>query len=99
MKNKYNLILYVSSDIDFEMKNINYSIIGPVVVKTKLHVSTFINKKFAGENFKTNKKVISGRNISLVHDAWGSKQLINTLSKDNNLYKLRRYGNEKLIKK
>ena len=111
--------------IDFEMKNINCSIIGPGVVKTKLHNSTFINKKFAGENFKKikkklngpnsvpisrvvkciewilkqNKKVISGRNISLVHDAWGSTQIVGALSKDNNLYKLRRFGNEKLIKK
>ena len=51
----------------------------------------FVKKKYS--------VVISGRNISLVHDAWGSTQIVGALSKDNNLYKLRRFGNEKLIKK
>ncbi len=37
--------------------------------------------------------VVSGRNFSLVHDAWGSKSLEENLKRDSNLYKLRRFGN------
>jgi short-subunit dehydrogenase len=36
---------------------------------------------------------ISGRNISIVHDKWGTKNLTDKLFKNNNMYKLRRYGN------
>ena len=38
---------------------------------------------------------ISGRNISAVHDPWGSEELVRALASDFDLYKLRRFGNEK----
>jgi NAD(P)-dependent dehydrogenase (short-subunit alcohol dehydrogenase family) len=38
-------------------------------------------------------EVVSGRNFSLVHDTWGSESLNEKLKKDQNLYKLRRFGN------
>jgi len=36
---------------------------------------------------------VSGRNISIIHDKWGTKNLAEKLFKNNNMYKLRRYGN------
>ena len=45
------------------------------------------------------KKIVGGRNISLVYDDWGSKKLNNLLLKNTNIYKLRRFGNDKLIRK
>lgn len=38
--------------------------------------------------------VIGGRNISAVHDHWGSRDLEQALAADSNMYKLRRAGNE-----
>ena len=40
-----------------------------------------------------NMNSLSGRNISLDYDQWGSKTLIRKLKKNKNIYKLRRYGN------
>lgn len=40
---------------------------------------------------------ISGRNISLAFDAWGSDELLRCLEEDPNLYKLRRHGNASLV--
>ena len=110
--------------IDFELKNVSCSIIGPGWVKTKIHESTLNNKLKAGQNYKRTKdqlnssncvpiskvvecvnwalkqkkSVISGRNISLVYDDWGNKKLTKLLLKDKNIYKLRRFGNERLIR-
>lgn len=39
--------------------------------------------------------ILSGRNVSLDYDGWGSKKLLDKLKKNNNLYKLRRFGNSK----
>jgi NAD(P)-dependent dehydrogenase (short-subunit alcohol dehydrogenase family) len=44
------------------------------------------------------KEVISGRNFSVVFDKWGSQDLSDLLRKDSNLYKLRRNGNEALLR-
>lgn len=41
-----------------------------------------------------NGKVASGRNFSVVSDRWGKEELLARLSNDNNLYKIRRCGNE-----
>ncbi len=38
--------------------------------------------------------VVGGRNISIEHDAWTSLKLETALRKDQNLFKLRRYGND-----
>lgn len=40
------------------------------------------------------RQVVSGRNISLVFDKWGSYELDVELKEDPNMYKLRRYGNK-----
>jgi short-subunit dehydrogenase len=111
--------------IDFELKNVCCSIIGPGWVKTKIHQATLNNKINAEQNYtrtrdqlksfncvpifkvvecvnwvlKQKKSVISGRNISLVYDDWGSKKLAKLLSKDKNIYKLRRFGNEVLVRR
>ena len=45
------------------------------------------------------KKIISGRNLSVVFDLWGTEELIKYLGEDFNMYKLRRYGNDLLISK
>lgn len=111
--------------IDFEMKNVISTIIGPGWVKTKIHDSTLKNKFRSGKNYQKTKAqlkslncvpmnkvvecinwvlnqkktVISGRNLSLVYDSWGENKIINMLSANKNIYKLRRFGNEKLIRK
>ncbi len=40
------------------------------------------------------RNIISGRNISVVYDEWGSKDLNDMLITDSNMYKLRRHGND-----
>jgi len=40
-------------------------------------------------------EAISGRNISAVHDPWGSAELTRSLISDPDMYKLRRFGNER----
>jgi FkbM family methyltransferase len=42
--------------------------------------------------------VIGGRNISLVHDAWDDPGLTEALRSDQEMYKLRRSGNERTIR-
>lgn len=44
------------------------------------------------------RKLISGRNFSVVFDKWESEELTKMLAEDPNMYKLRRYGNEWLVK-
>jgi hypothetical protein len=44
--------------------------------------------------FQENSVLISGRNFSAVHDAWGSDSLNLALRQDHDLYKLRRAGND-----
>jgi hypothetical protein len=43
------------------------------------------------------KKVAGGRNFSVVHDKWGNEKLADILESDNNMYKLRRAGNDCII--
>ncbi len=45
------------------------------------------------------REVISGRNISVVFDAWRDERLGKQLKKDFNMYKLRRAGNDYLIRR
>jgi len=40
------------------------------------------------------RNVCGGRNISTVHDCWGTDDLRDKLLEDSNMYKLRRYGND-----
>jgi NAD(P)-dependent dehydrogenase (short-subunit alcohol dehydrogenase family) len=39
------------------------------------------------------KEVVGGRNFSVVYDKWGDLELNNELLENENLYKLRRFGN------
>lgn len=49
--------------------------------------------------FQQEKNVLGGRNISLVYDKWGTNKLQRLLKSDNNIYKLRRFKNEVLVRK
>ncbi len=44
------------------------------------------------------RELISGRNFSVVFDKWGTEELAKRLAKEPNMYKLRRYGNDWLVK-
>ncbi len=67
-------------------------------------VQNFLNSSENGTKFedifnciqwlnKSEKKITSGRNFSVVHDNWGDDKLINQLRNDKNMYKLRRFRN------
>lgn len=45
------------------------------------------------------RKVVSGRNFSVVFDQWGEAALEKALRLDPNMYKLRRFGNDRIIQK
>lgn len=40
------------------------------------------------------REIVSGRNFSVVFDAWGTEKLTKRLSEDRDMYKLRRLGND-----
>jgi NADP-dependent 3-hydroxy acid dehydrogenase YdfG len=40
------------------------------------------------------KEVVGGRNFSVIHDQWENTKLVDELVKNNDLYKLRRFGND-----
>ena len=42
--------------------------------------------------------LVSGRNFSVVFDKWGTEDLAKELVEEPNMYKLRRYGNDWLVK-
>lgn len=44
------------------------------------------------------KKIISGRNFSVVYDRWGAEELEKKILEEPNMYKLRRFGNDYLVK-
>lgn len=44
------------------------------------------------------RQIVSGRNFSVVFDQWKNKELFTELTRDENMYKLRRYKNNWLIK-
>ena len=48
---------------------------------------------------RSSRKEVSGRNFSVVFDKWDSKELSQLLLKEHQLYKLRRYGNDRLVKR
>lgn len=43
-------------------------------------------------------RLVGGRNFSAVYDLWGSEKLAKLLQSDSNVYKLRRYANDWLVK-
>lgn len=44
------------------------------------------------------KKIVGGRNFSTVFDRWGTDELAKLLDQDENMYKLRRFKNDVLVK-
>lgn len=44
------------------------------------------------------RQTVSGRNFSVVYDAWKTAELESALAEDPNLYKLRRHGNDRLVR-
>ena len=47
---------------------------------------------------KQPKEVVGGRNFSTVFDAWGDENLVHLLKNNTNMYKLRRNGNDDMVK-
>ena len=109
-----------------ENAELNPVIIGPGMVRTKIHEQTLRAAERSGVNYQkvvtflasddpgvshddiyacvnwcigAGREVAGGRNFSLVHDAWrrGGDALKRVLPGDENMYKLRRYGNARLI--
>ncbi|MEE9910681.1 MAG: SDR family oxidoreductase [Deltaproteobacteria bacterium] len=48
---------------------------------------------------KSPRELVSGRNFSVVSDAWGTDELSEKLVRDPDMYKLRRYGNNFIIRR
>jgi len=46
----------------------------------------------------SSRNIVGGRNLSVVFDMWGSEKLSKKLSADPDMYKLRRYGNDFLVR-
>ncbi|MEW6419851.1 MAG: SDR family oxidoreductase [Nitrospirota bacterium] len=44
-------------------------------------------------------ELVSGRNFSVAFDMWGTEELAKRLAEDPNMYKLRRYGNDWIVKR
>lgn len=109
--------------LDSESPDTSFFIIGPGIVRTKIHQQTLKEPERSGSNYqkvieylgsdnmgtshddifnclnwchKAGKKIIGGRNIALVNDAWrnGGHTLMEKLKNDSDLYKLRRFGND-----
>ena len=72
---------------DFKNKKITQNILKRDDTKKMLKLLDCIDWIFKNMNS------VSGRNISLDYDQWGSKNFIRKLKKNKNIYKLRRYGN------
>lgn len=77
---------------------------GKLAGKNYKKVKNFLNSSDPGTSFQKiykcikwgvrgGKKIISGRNFSVVHDKWESNNLKKKLILDRNMYKLRRYRN------
>jgi NAD(P)-dependent dehydrogenase (short-subunit alcohol dehydrogenase family) len=109
--------------LDAESPDTSFFIIGPGIVRTKIHEQTLRSPKRSGANYRmlvdflnsakpgtshdeiyaclrwcmnAGKSAVGGRNLSLVHDAWRNEgsALKRELERDQNLYKLRRFGND-----
>jgi hypothetical protein len=112
--------------LDAESSDTSFVIIGPGIVRTKIHEQTLRAPERSGANYRrvvdflnsatigttcgeiydcvrwcvdAGKGVVGGRNLSLVHDAWrnGGGALMRALGKDPDLYKLRRFGNDRRV--
>lgn len=104
--------------LDAEIDDVNFVILGPGWIKTKIHNQTLDAADLAEENLRItkdhlrddnfnsmeelnrcvlwilqNSEILSGRNISLKFDNWGTQEMKDFLNSDSNYFKLRRYGN------
>lgn len=120
------LLVKMCELLDAESPDTSFFIIGPGIVRTKIHEQTLREPVRSGQNYSkvveflqsgnpgtshddihaclswclsAGKSVVGGRNIALAHDAWrqGGTALMRQLEQDRNLYKLRRFGNERHI--
>lgn len=120
------LLIKMCELLDAESPDTNFFIIGPGIVRTKIHEQTLRKPERSGQNYRkvveflesgnpgtshddiyaclnwclsAGKSVVGGRNIALVHDAWryGGAALARQLKQDDDLYKLRRFGNDPRI--
>ena len=41
------------------------------------------------------REIVGGRNFSVAHDPWGEEELAAALRSDGDMYKLRRFGNDR----
>jgi NAD(P)-dependent dehydrogenase (short-subunit alcohol dehydrogenase family) len=117
------LLIKMCELLNAEIADTAYFIIGPGIVRTKIHNQTLASLEKSGANYQkvveflgssnpgtsheeiyrcliwcisAGKTVVGGRNFALAHDAWltGGSSLAAALAADDNLYKLRRHGNE-----
>jgi NAD(P)-dependent dehydrogenase (short-subunit alcohol dehydrogenase family) len=117
------LLIKMCELLDAESPDTSFVIIGPGIVRTKIHDQTLRAPARSGDNYRkvvdflgssqpgtshddiyacvqwctqADKKVVGGRNISLVYDVWrdGGEDLAKALCRNPELYKLRRFGND-----
>jgi NAD(P)-dependent dehydrogenase (short-subunit alcohol dehydrogenase family) len=120
------LLIKMCELLDAEVTDTNFFIIGPGIVRTKIHQQTLNAPERSGRNHAKvvefldsgnpgtshddihtcidwcvtqGRRVVGGRNLSLVHDAWrrGGQPLANYLLSHPDAYKLRRRGNEIIL--
>lgn len=121
------LLIKMCELLDAESPDTSFFIIGPGIVRTKIHQQTLRAGGRSGSNYRkvvdflgspdagtshddvygclrwcmgAGKSVIGGRNVSLVYDLWrdGGAELSQLLERDKSVYKLRRFGNDYLVK-
>lgn len=110
--------------LDAEIADTRFAILGPGLVKTKIHKSTGMAGSRAGANYRRTleklasgecvpidkvveccdwiiaspRQIVSGRNFSVAFDRWGNQELEDILRADQSMYKLRRWGNDRLTR-
>lgn len=119
------LLIKMAEILDAECPDLHLYVIGPGIVRTKIHQQTLNNPRDSGPNFEkvtrflssddpgvshdeihacidwcieTGGETMSGRNLSLVHDPWkgGGTRLLEAIRNDQDMFKLRRSGNDAL---
>lgn len=117
------LLIKMCELLDAESPDTSFFIVGPGIVRTKIHEQTLRAPEKSGANYKkvtdflqsknpgtsheeiyqclqwclaAGKGAVGGRNLSLVFDEWrqGGSSLATALKANQDLYKLRRHGNQ-----
>jgi NAD(P)-dependent dehydrogenase (short-subunit alcohol dehydrogenase family) len=118
------LLIKMAELLDAEAPETSFFVIGPGIVRTKIHLQTLASPAKTGGNYQkvvdflssgepgtshediyrcvlwciaAGKAAIGGRNIALAHDQWkdASSALASALRNDDDLYRLRRHGNDR----